>query len=458
VTDGTHTTDQDETQDTPGRAAGQVRARRFLRVPKVWILPLAIPAIMIALVTTIYIGSVINPTGHLHGLPVRVVDQDTGAATSTGHVTLGPSIVQALTDNNSVSSRLNVRVVSLAQAQRDMDAGHAYATVVIPATFTASALLDAGHAAAPDTPSTPTVQVLENTRLGTLGVNLAAGVLTPALNQISQQLGTKLSAQTTGAVRSNPVLSDKVADPIVVKVVSYRPLPSHSALGLSAFYVSLLSILAGFLGATVINSSIDGALGYATSDMGPRWKIRIPKRISRVQTLLTKWGIALVAAPILTAIIVTIAVGAFGMYAPHFGLLWLLLTLATIMVSFGTLALLAAFGNIGQLLAMVIIIYLSLASSGGTVPIQALPGFFKAVGQVEPLRQLLGGSRDILYFGGQWHAGLGHALLVLGLELAFWVTLGLGLTTWYDRRNLYRLPPQTITTVEEAIAQRTQQP
>jgi uncharacterized phage infection (PIP) family protein YhgE len=126
------------------------------------------------------------------------------------------------------------------------------------------------------------------------------------------------------------------------------------------------------------------------------------------------------------------------------------------MVSFGTLALLAAFGNIGQLLAMVIIIYLSLASSGGTVPIQALPGFFKTVGQVEPLRQLLGGSRDILYFGGQWHAGLGHALVVLGSELVFWVALGLGFTSWYERRNLDRLPPQTIATVEQALAHQPQ--
>ena len=106
----------------------------------------------------------------------------------------------------------------------------------------------------------------------------------------------------------------------------------------------------------------------------------------------------------------------------------------------------------GQLLAMVIIIYLSLASSGGTIPIQALPGFFKAVGQVEPLRQLLGGTRDILYFGDQWHAGVAHAVLVLGLELAFWVALGFVFTSWYDRRKLYRLSPDVITTVEQAVS------
>jgi YhgE/Pip-like protein len=454
VTDDTRPTEQQAAPSTEELIKGQeeVRARKVLGVPKVWVLPLLLPAIMIALVTTIYIGSVIDPTAHLRDLPVLIVNEDAGAVSPTGHIELGTSVVRALTEAQGVSSRLDLRVVSLATAETDMNQGSAYATLVIPSTFSAAAMLDAGYPSPSGTPPTAPVQLLENTRLGSLGVNLAAGVLTPALQQISSQVGTKLTAQSTGAVRSNPVLAERVSDPITLSVVSYRPLPSHSALGLSAFYVSLISILAGFLAATVINSSIDGVLGYATSDLGPRWKIRIPRRISRCQTLLAKWTIALVAAPILTAVVVVVAVGAFGMYAPNVGILWLLLTLAAVMVSFGTLALLAAFGNLGQLLAMVIIIYLSLASSGGTIPIQALPGFFKAVGQVEPLRQLLGGTRDVLYFGDQWHAGVAHAVLVLGVELAFWMALGFVITSVYDRRKLYRLSPEFITAAEQAVS------
>jgi YhgE/Pip-like protein len=425
-----------------------------LRVAKAWLLPLAVPAVMIALVTSIYIGSVIDPIGHLKGLPVQIVNLDTGAATPAGRVALGQSMVHALVGSGEVSSRLDLHVVSLSQAEKAMNRGSSYATLVIPSTFSDSALLDAGQPAAAGTPAAPTVEIEENSRLGSLGVNLAVGVLGPALNDVSKQLGTRLTQDSTSAVRSNPVLAAQLADPIRVTTVSYRTLPARSALSLSAFYVSLISILAGFLAAGVINSSIDGALGYATSDLGPRWKIRIPKRISRKQTLITKWCIALVVAPVLTAIILAVAVGAFGMYAPHYGVLWPLLTLATVMVSFGTLALLAAFGSMGQMLAMVILVYLSLASSGGTVPIQALPGFFKGVGQIEPLRQLLGGARDVLYFGSQWNAGASHAVLVLGLELLFWIVLGVGVTTWYDRRNLYRLSPEMITTVEHAVLRR----
>jgi hypothetical protein len=34
---------------------------------------------------TVYFGSVVNPTGHLHGLPVMIVDEDTGAVVDGHH-------------------------------------------------------------------------------------------------------------------------------------------------------------------------------------------------------------------------------------------------------------------------------------------------------------------------------------------------------------------------------------
>ena len=243
-----------------------------------WILPLLIPAVMIALVTAIYIGSVVDPVDHTSGLPVLVVNQDVGAATPSGHVDLGQSVVKALRTSPGVTKRLHVQSATLAQAKADMDRGAAYATVVIPSTFSASAILNAGYPAPAGTspPGIPQVQLLENSRLGSLGVSLAAGILTPAIHDISTSLGTQLKAKSTAAVTANPVLSAHLANPITLTTTTYRPLPDHSALGLSAFYVSLIAILAGFLAGTVINSSLDSALGYATTDMGPRWKMRMP--------------------------------------------------------------------------------------------------------------------------------------------------------------------------------------
>jgi uncharacterized phage infection (PIP) family protein YhgE len=130
------------------------------------------------------------------------------------------------------------------------------------------------------------------------------------------------------------------------------------------------------------------------------------------------------------------------------------LTLAAMMIAAGTLALFAAFGAVGQALALILFVYLSLASSGGTVPSEALPGFFRVVGQVEPLRQLLGGTRAILYFDARGDAGLTRAFIVIAAELVFWLAVGLIVTSWYDRKRLYRLAPVLLAYVEQAVDRR----
>jgi hypothetical protein len=130
-----------------------------------------------------------------------------------------------------------------------------------------------------------------------------------------------------------------------------------------------------------------------------------------------------------------VAVVALRMHAPHILLLWLLCALSSLMIATGTLALLATFGSIGQLLAMLLLVYLSLASFGGTVPIQALPGVF-------------------IYFEARGDAGLTHSLVIVACELAFWGILGLAVTSWYDRRKLDRIAPDLLRYVERAVDRR----
>ena len=410
---------------------------------------------------TVYFGSVVNPTGHLHGLPVMIVDQDAGAVIDGQHENVGASLTSALEQSSTVTTRLHLMPATLQQAQAQMDKGGAYAALVIPATLTRSVLLAAGISTpgAPP-PATAAVGLEENLRLGNLGVNLASGVLTPAIAQISPQIGTHVSALATPATKDNPILAERVANPIALTTSTYRPLPDHSALGLSAFYVALLGLIAGFVAATLINASVDSALGYASSQLGPRFKQRRPIAINRRQTFLVKWAVAAGAAPVLTGIVLLVAVGLLGMYAPNVLLLWGLLALAALMIATGTLALLAIFGSIGQLLAMILLIYLSIASAGGTVPIQALPGVLRTVGHVEPLRNTLMGTRAILYFGARGNAGLTTSLVVLICEIVFWGALGLAAAFWYDHKRLDRISPDLIEyidhTVDHAVAERAQ--
>lgn len=60
-----------------------------------------------------------------------------------------------------------------------------------------------------------------------------------------------------------------LADPVAVATQVGHPIGDHSGLGLSAFYYTLLLVLAGFLGGNVISNGVDTALGYADNEIGP---------------------------------------------------------------------------------------------------------------------------------------------------------------------------------------------
>ncbi|MEU0031119.1 hypothetical protein [Streptomyces sp. NPDC006335] len=49
---------------------------------------------------------------------------------------------------------------------------------------------------------------------------------------------------------------------------------------------------------------------------------------------------------------------------------------------------------------------MAVPTSGATVPLQAPPGFYRVLGEFEPLRQITDAVRSILYYDAQADAGL----------------------------------------------------
>ena len=418
-----------------------VRAGQLLRARSVWILPTILGSVLVVLITVFYIGSVVDPLGHLHGLPVGLVNQDRGAVVGRQRISIGDRVQHGLLSTPAVADKLSFSVSTLGAAEQSMSRDGLFATVVIPPNFSASlfglAGLPVGAGAA-----RPEIVILTNQRAGVEGTSLATGVLQPALAAASRQIGSQLTALAP-ARASTPVIGAFLADPVTVVTVPYRPLPSHTALGVSAFYMALLFLICGFMGATIVNSSVDAALGYATTEVGPRLRQRQPVPINRWQTLITKWVLAAVLTAVMTGLVVLVAVVALGMYAPDAWLLWLLAWLAAASVAVSTLMLFAVVGiGFGQLIALVVFVYAGLASAGGTVPLQALPTSLRWLAEIEPLRQILSGSRAILYFNAQAAAGLTRAFVAAAAGLVFSLVVGGVVVRWYDHRGFLRINPR----------------
>jgi YhgE/Pip-like protein len=422
-----------------------VSARNLLTARGVWAVPFVMGSLLVVLITVFYIGSVVDPIGHLHGLPVAVVNQDRGVVIGTQRIDIGQKVEAGLS-HSPVNGPLGLTDTTLAAAERAMDKGSYYAAVVIPPGFTASLLTLAGVHAGGTGSGRPDIVILTNPRAGTEGVSLATGVLQPALEAVSRQIGRQLAAVVPGPPPS-PLQRAFFADPVSARTIEYRPLPSHAALGLGAFYTALLTLMCGFLGGIIVNTSVDAALGYATTEVGPRWRQRKPVPINRWQTLIIKWVMAVPITGAMTGLMLLVAVGILRLDAPYPGLLWLLAWLAATSVAEGTIVLFAVLGSPGQLLAMLLFVYAGLASAGGTVPLQALPSWLGWMAQVEPLRQILAGTRSILYFDAQADAGLARAVIAAGAGLVFWLIAGTVLVRWYDRRGLNRMDPELLAYV-----------
>ena len=221
-----------------------------------------------------------------------------------------------------------------------------------------------------------------------------------------------------------------------------HPIGTHSGLGLSAFYYTLLLVLVGFLGGNVISNSVDVGLGYAASEIGPLRRQRPTVPISRTQTLMVTCAMSAALSLLTSSLILLASVAILGMDASHIPLLWLFSVCASATAGVGVQALNAAFGGIGQLVSMFVFIALSLPSSGATIPLQALPTFYRVLSYFEPMRQLTDGVRAILYFDARADAGLTRGWTMMGIGLVAALLFGFAMTTYYDRKGLHRIVPE----------------
>ncbi|QDQ09843.1 YhgE/Pip domain-containing protein [Streptomyces spectabilis] len=410
-----------------------------LRSPRLWIGTGIIVAVVSTLFALLYVGGNVNPKGNLRDLPVALVNNDRGAGTGDKHVNIGDQVVSGIKKAAADNDSIDWQVLSQAEADERLGQGKLYGALVVPRDFTAT--VSGLTAPQQKNPAAPTLKVLTNQAAGSFGSSMASQATQKAAHGASAQLGKELlgraSEQKTPLA---PAAQLMLTDPVTVQVADGHPLDTHSAMGLSAFYYALVLLVSGMLAANVIHSQVDTALGYLHSDFGP-FRQRNPLRhTSRVRTLAVNSILMLGLSVVMGSLVELATVGVLGMDASHLGLLWLYSVGTIAVVGLSALALLAVFGTPGMLLSTIVFVAMAVPSSGATVPLEALPGFFRALAEFEPLRQLTGGLRSILYFGAQGDAGLTRAWASMGIALVVSLLFGFGMTRLYDRKGLHRVP------------------
>ncbi|MFJ8876790.1 YhgE/Pip domain-containing protein [Streptomyces albidoflavus] len=419
----------------PSAPAGGASAGSLLRRRKLWVFPAALSGLVALLLSLLYMGGILTPDGSLHRLPVALVDADDGRPLPGERQNLGAQFSSAIV-SSSPGDDVRWRRLTRAEAQDQLAAGKVYGALVVPPGFT-----DSVRALAEGTAEKrPTLTVLTNPGMGSLGSALADQISERAAAEASQELGRRLTEWAGGD--ATPAQRLLLRDPVAVTTEVGHPIGSRSGLGLSAFYYTLLLVLAGFLAGNIIHNGVDTGLGYADSELGP-WHSRRPTvPVSRTSTLVVKMGMTAGLTVLTTALIMVATIGILGMDAPHLPLLAVFSYCASLAVGLGVQAINAAFGGIGQLVAMFVFIALALPSSGATVPLEAVPEFYRVLGIFEPMRQLASGVRSILYFDARADAGLARAWVMIAIGVAAALAFGFAMARYYDRKGLHRMVPR----------------
>ncbi|KAD3633033.1 DUF3533 domain-containing protein [Arthrobacter yangruifuii] len=458
--------DQPGTRPTESRQGPPPSRSGTYLSPRMWLLPLLVLLLLGGAGTALYIGGLGSPGDHLKHFPVAVVNEDAGTQMpGGGQENLGENITDQMQQGFNGNDKIDLRVLSWDQAKEQMGKGQIHGTVVIPESFSADAAALVSGTLSDTEVSRPEITVYTNPLAGPLASSLATSALDPAVEQVNRGLGEQLTTsareaqgqaqgeleqelarlgadlpaelQQQVAPKVTGTSADLLAEPIAVQSAVYNAPPEGAALGMGAFFYSVLLMVVGLSGTVAIHFLVDARLGVAPVELGPRFSLGRPLQPARWQTYLLKWGLVVLGALPTAGLMMWVA-SAVGMPIPHGGWFFLTTWLSIVTVSAVTMALITLFGSAGMVLSLLYVVFMGLPAASGVVPLEALPGFFTFIARGEPLYQMTMANRAVLYFNADADAGVQSGIIGMLIIMLIAVALAMIFAAVYDKAFGYR--------------------
>ncbi|WP_295629670.1 DUF3533 domain-containing protein [uncultured Corynebacterium sp.] len=410
-----------------------------------WLAPTLAVVLLALFLGGAYLGGNVNPKANLHGYPLAIVNADRGADGVDGsRITAGDDVESGIVEGID-ADQFDLRHLTGEEAIAQMNRGELYGAIVIPEDF--SARLNAwgiGTMVANEVEA-PVLRIVSNPRVGVGASMIMRQVGIEVGERVDDAVGKQLMGRVDAAVADAPEGAPAptgtslaaAAHPVDVEFRDFRPLPDGTGNGLSAFYWTLLVVLAGFTGAMITGQIVDNRLGIHALEWGPV-TVRHPRpEVSRVGTLVAKFGMSATQGAVVAALYVLVG-HLVGMPIDDPVALWGFSAAMIVAVGWVCHAINALLGNPGLIVNLIAFIVLGLPSAGGTLPPEAVPEVFRALGAVSPMHQIYLGSRSLLYLDGSWESGIGRALVYAVVSVVAAVVVGLGGARWFDRRGWKR--------------------
>lgn len=413
-----------------------------LRARRTWLMPIILVIGLAAALPAIYLSANADPQGHLEGLPVALVVETPSTSAGADSAGAAGAVGDAIEQNAGAS----VEVTRMTSDELDaaMRTDRVAGAVIIPSDFDSGiASLLPGSAAV----TVPTVRIATNAGDGGLSSGLVVANLTPVLHGVAERLGAQLieaAAPSPGATAVPAAHLALMAEPFRIVSGPFEPLPENSGLGTSAFYYALILVLIAFIGASVVNPLVDASLGVIPSELGPLVARRPYTAVTRIRTFLAKAAVLAVASPLAAGALLGVA-ALIGVTPSDPAQLWLFGTAVIAAIGTSALAVLAALGpGIGSLVNTLFFVALAMVSSGGIVPLDAAPPFFRLLSAISPFRHVVDGTRSLFFFDAAPAAGLADAWISVVVGGTIGLMLGIAVTALYGRVRRFSRHPRPL--------------
>jgi YhgE/Pip-like protein len=391
------------------------------------------------LLTFAYVGAFVDPVGRLDRLAIGVVDEDVPVAVAGQQIAVGDDFVSQLRHQNAAPGPHPVEYVFLHSTNDALDAmgnNHLIGVIDLPAELSKD-VAAVGTAAGAAPPAT--VQLYRNVGAGSLQPVVFDEAANAAIEALSATASGQLTdALTTAGTSVAPANVATLAEPIVAVTSDTPPLGNKSGRGLVPFYLALIITLTALIGTTGIHLAVGSLTGRDHLEVfGRRIAMRrvVP---SRVDQYVTEALLTIPMAILGGLAVIWMSVGVVGAQSDHPKQAVLFAVVGVLAMSLLSLAFLTAFGLLGDLIALLVMTIFGVPSARGVYPSEALPGFFRALGEILPLRWLTDGLRSLFYFSGRADAGLRGAWLAVVLYGLIGLLLGLAAALWSEKRSRIR--------------------
>lgn len=402
------------------------------------------------LLSFMYLGGTADPQSHARHVPVAVVDSDRGASLETPvgprQIDVGSRITAGLLQNNDWRT-VRLHMVDEETAEKGLEDGAYFGAVRLPAELSERVvgLVEAAATEAGEdgpVPQQARIEVQYSPRVSIVSGQVMNTMAVRMQESFHERVGTGLveDAQLLAESEGRSVgaaASLALGHPIAVDVVEWNPLPDGVSNASLPMFYALVVILAGFTGAMIISSLVDARLGFIPLEIGPFALNVHVAPFGRLQTLARKWIVTLITAPLVSGLCLWVAtiLGIGGFDPWH--MFWFS-TLVIVAVGLCAHTIIAAIGNAGLLVNLVLFVVLGIPTSGGATPTQMLPQVFVAIGTFQPMHQAYLGLRSIMFFDSNAESGLGHAIWVLGAWGLAGLVVGVLVTLVYERLGMRR--------------------